>query len=69
MSVLQGVLDNDHATFGSSTVRSQTVLIALATFLVPVAAVVALRWDEVKELNELDPATAPGEVLFFTSPG
>ncbi len=41
--------------------------IAVAAFVVPIVAVVAMNYEQIKESQEVDPKTAKGKVLFFTS--
>jgi len=43
--------------------------IAIAAFAIPILAAVALNYEALQERFEIDPRTAPGKVLFFTSPG
>jgi len=43
--------------------------VATAAFVIPVLVAVALNYNAIQEHFRIDPQTAPGKVLFFTSPG
>lgn len=54
---------------GETVMPKTTVFaIAAAAFIVPIVAVVAVNLEQIQESQKVDPKTAKGKVLFFTSP-
>ena len=45
------------------------LLAATAVFLAPILIVVATRWEAVEEFIRVDPHTAQGTLIYFTSYG
>ncbi len=48
--------------------NSRILTFTCLAFLLPLGALLVIRFDDVQELVEIDPQEAPGRVLYFTSP-
>ena len=42
-------------------------LIAVFVFMIPITVVLGMQWEEVVKFVSVDPTTAKGYVLYFTS--
>ena len=47
----------------------KTILVAMIVFLAPIAIVVATRWEALAQVVNVDPQTAEGTLIYFTSYG